>query len=61
MTILFSFIAQEIPVKPKSVPDRILIITISFSGAILFWSYSACLTSFLTVENYVYPITSFQV
>ena len=39
---------------------RILILTISLNGALLYWSYSGSLVSFFTVESEKPPITSFQ-
>jgi len=45
----------------KGVPSRILIFSLCVTGALLFWSYSACLTSFLAAEKLTFPITSFSV
>jgi hypothetical protein len=60
-TVFFSFIAQQIPREPKHVSGRILVISICFTGAVLFWSYSAGLVSFLTFEKYEYPIKTLAV
>ena len=60
-TVYFSFIAQDIPVDPKRIPGRILIFTTCVTGALLFWSYSASLVSFLTVENMDFPIKTYTV
>ena len=40
--------------------SRILILTISLNGALLYWSYSGSLVSFFTVESEKPPITSFE-
>ena len=60
-TVYFSFIAQDIPVDPKRIPGRILIFTTCVTGALLFWSYSASLVSFLTIENTNFPIKTYAV
>ena len=39
---------------------RILLLTISLNGALLYWSYTGSLVSFFTVESETPPITSFQ-
>jgi uncharacterized membrane protein YoaK (UPF0700 family) len=40
---------------------RIFIFTVLITGAVVFWSYNAGLVSFLTVELFTFPITSFKV
>jgi len=60
-TVSFSSLALDIPVKPIGIPRRILIFSVCLTGALLYWSYCACLVSFLTAEKVVFPITSFSV
>ncbi len=60
-TVFYSFIGLDIPVEPKQISGRILCLSICLTGAILFWSYSAGLVSFLTFEKYNFPIKSLQV
>jgi hypothetical protein len=60
-TVFYSFIAQDISTEPSSVSGRILVLSVCITGAVLFWSYSAGLVSFLTVEKYEYPIKTLNV
>jgi hypothetical protein len=60
-TVFFSFIGLGTETDPKSLSSRILLISIYITGAILFWSYSAVLVSFLTVEKIDFPIKTFKV
>jgi hypothetical protein len=60
-TVFYSFIAQDIPREPRSVSGRILVLSVCINGGVLFWSYSAGLVSFLTVEKYEYPIKTLNV
>jgi hypothetical protein len=60
-TVFYSFIAQDIPTEPSSVSGRILVLSVCINGGVLFWSYSAGLVSFLTVEKYEYPIKTLNV
>ena len=60
-TIFYSFIGLAIPLDPIKISHRILIISICLTGGLLFWSYSAGLVSFLTVEKFDYPVKSFNV
>jgi len=59
--VFYSFLALDIPIKPRGVPRRILIFSVCLTGALLYWSYSACLVSFLTAEKIIFPITSLSV
>lgn len=47
--------------QPKTISTRILCLSIFLTGALAVWSYSAALTSFLTVEKYEYPVRSLEV
>ena len=60
-TVYYSFIGQGIPIRPTGISHRILVLSICLTGGILFWSYSAGLVSFLTVEKFDYPIKSYRV
>ena len=60
-TVYFSVLAQDIPIYPRGIPGRVLILTTCVTGALLFWSYSASLVSFLTIEKIDFPIKSYQV
>jgi hypothetical protein len=60
-TVFFSFLALEIPIKPSGIPRKIVILSVCLTGALLYWSYCACLVSFLTAEKIIFPITSFSV
>ena len=59
--VLFSFIGLGTDADPKRVPSRILFISIYVTGAALFWSYSAVLVSFLTIEKNDFPIKTYSV
>jgi len=59
--VFFSLIGQGIEHVPRGIHNRILLISICFTGAIVYWSYCAGLVSFLTIEKYDFPIKSFQV
>jgi hypothetical protein len=59
--VFYSCIGLGISITPIAISHRILILAISLTGAILFWSYSAGLVSFLTVEKIDYPIKSYKV
>ena len=55
-TVFLSFLALGIPVNPTRIPGRTLVLSVSLSGAIVFWSYNAGLVSLLTVDTIFYPI-----
>ena len=55
------FFGLGIPSKPNNDSGRILCLSVCLTGAVLFWSYSAGLVSYLTVEKYDFPINSMQV
>jgi hypothetical protein len=59
--VFSSFIGIGTNADPRSVSNRILFISIYITGALLFWSYSAVLVSFLTVEKNDFPIKSYSV
>ena len=60
-TAFYSLLGLGIPSKPNNDSGRILCLSICLTGAVLFWSYSAGLVSYLTVEKYDFPINSMQV
>ena len=60
-TVYYSFIGQGIPIQPTGISHRILVLSICLTGGILFWSYSAGLVSFLTVEKFNFPVKSYTV
>jgi hypothetical protein len=60
-SVFYSLIGKEIPVNPIGITGRIIIISTCITGAILIWSYSAGLVSYLTVETIIYPVTNYQV
>ena len=60
-TTFFSILGLGIPSKPRNGSGRILVLSICLTGAVVFWSYSAGLVSFLTVEKYEFPIKSLKV
>ncbi len=60
-TVFNSFIGQGIPISPTGISHRILVLSICLTGGLLFWSYSAGLVSFLTVEKFDYPIKNYRV
>ena len=61
-TIVFlAMLAKPIPADPKTIPARILLVSACITGAMVFWSYNAVLTSYLTVEKINYPIRSLEV
>ncbi len=59
--VFFSLIGQNIENVPGGIHTRILLLSICFTGAIVYWSYCAGLVSFLTIEKYDFPIKSFPV
>jgi hypothetical protein len=59
--IFFSLIGQGIELIPRRIYMKILLLSICVTGAIVYWSYCAGLVSTLTVENYEFPIKTFQV
>ena len=60
-TVFFSFIGKEIPINPYRISGRIIVLCTSMTGALLVWSYSACLVSFLTVDTIIFPISNVKV
>ena len=60
-TTFYSLLALNVPSEPKNISTRILTLSICITGGILYWSYSAGLVSYLTVEKYDYPIKTFNV
>ena len=60
MVLFYSLLALGIQAKPTKNSTKILCLSICIAGALVFWSYSAGLTSLLTVENYEYPVKSFE-
>ena len=60
-TAFYSLLGLGIPSKPRNSSGRILCLSVCLTGAVLFWSYSAGLVSYLTVETYDLPINSLQV
>jgi hypothetical protein len=60
-TVFYSFIGLDIPLDPNRISHRILVISTCLTGGLLFWSYSAGLVSFLTIEKFDYPVKSFAV
>ena len=60
-SVFYSFIGKELSVNPTEISGRIIIILMSITGALLFWSYSAGLVSYLAIETIILPITNYQV
>ena len=60
-TVFFSFIGKEVPINPVRIPGKIIILCTCMTGALLVWSYSACLVSFLTVDTIIFPIANVKV
>ena len=60
-TLIYSVLALGIPVSPRGISGRVLIISVCLTGAFLFWGYCAGLTSLLTVEKYEFPIKTLLV
>ena len=50
----------EIPIEPNRIPGRVLILTVSLCGALIFEAYNAGLISFLTTETYEFPIKNLE-
>ena len=59
--IFYALIAMDVPLEPTKVSTRVLILSVCITGAFLFWSYSAGLVSFLTVDKFDFPIKSLHV
>ena len=59
--VYLAFLAKPIPANPETTPARILLVSACITGAMVFWSYNAVLTSYLTVEKINYPIRSLEV
>ena len=60
--VYFSFLGQGVHgTAPKSISDRISNFTIFVTGALFFWTYSAGLVSFLTVEKFEFPVQTIEV
>ena len=60
--VLFnSLLALGLSVEPKTKTTKILCFSICMTGALAFWSYSAALISFMTVEKSEYPIKTLEV
>ena len=51
-----AMVTLSLPIEGKRIPGRILIFTVCLTGALKWWSFSAGLTSTLTINEYVYPI-----
>jgi hypothetical protein len=60
-TIFFSFIGQGVPINPNGLTGRVLLLSVSITGAVIFWSYSAGLVSFLTVDKIDFKINTYSV
>ena len=60
LILLCSLLAIGFSTQPKTIPTRILFLSICATGALVYWSYSAALISFLTVEKYEYPVKSLE-
>ena len=60
-TVFFSLIGLGVPINPKGLTGRVLLLSVSITGAIIFWSYSAGLVSFLTVDKIDFPIKTYSV
>jgi hypothetical protein len=60
-TVFYTLIGQGVDINPKGLNVRILLFLICVTGAMVYWSYCAGLTSSLTVEKYDFPIKTFQV
>ena len=41
-------------------PGRTLVLSVTLSGAIVFWAYNAGLVSLLTIDNIVFPIKKME-
>ena len=59
--VYYSFLGQGIPPVPKGLSGRILIFSICLTGGLFFWSYSAGLVSFLTIEKFEFPVQTVEV
>jgi hypothetical protein len=59
--IYCSFLGQGIPSVTKGLSGRILTFSICLTGALFFWSYSAGLVSFLTIEKFEFPVQTIKV
>ncbi|QQP49835.1 Hypothetical protein FKW44_010635 [Caligus rogercresseyi] len=46
--------------RPLQIPARIIVLTLCFFGAMIYWVYNAGLTSVLTVDTSTSPISSFD-
>jgi hypothetical protein len=60
-TVFFSFIGQGVPINPNRLTGRVLLFSVSITGAVIFWSYSAGLVSFLTVDKIDFKINTYSV
>jgi hypothetical protein len=60
-TVFFSFIGQGVPINPNGLSGRVLHLSVSITGAIIFWSYSAGLVSFLTFDKIDFIINTYSV
>jgi hypothetical protein len=60
-TVFFSFIGQGVPINPNGLTGRVLLFSVSITGAVIFWSYSAGLVSFLTVDKIDFKINTYSV
>ena len=59
-TAFLCFLSLEIPIEPNRIPGRVLILTISLCGSLIFEAYNAGLISFLTTETYEFPIKNLE-
>ena len=60
-TVFFSFIGQGVPINPNGLTGRVLLFSVSITGAIIFWSYSAGLVSFITFDKIDFIINTYSV
>ncbi len=60
--VYFSFLGQgSSSATARSISDRIIIFSVFLTGGLFFWTYSAGLVSFLTVEKLEFPIETIEV
>ena len=57
-TVYLSLMALSIPVEGRRLPSRCLILSVSLTGALVYWAYNAGLVSLLTVEHFNLPVRS---
>ena len=60
--VYFSFLGLSLDgIAPAAISARIIIFAIYLTGGLFFWTYSAGLVSFLTVEKFEFPIQNIEV